>query len=56
MTIKTIEQQAYITAADTPASMSGEWEAYFSLLETLDIPVDFMENRMELLLPDQGER
>lgn len=56
MTIKTIEQQAYITAADIPASIISEWEAYFSLLETLDLPADFMENRIELLLPDRGER
>lgn len=55
MAIKTIEQEAYIMAADTPASMPGEWESYFSLIAALDLPMDFMDNRHALLPPAKGD-
>lgn len=43
-------------SADQLAEKPGEWASFFSLLDTLEIPADFMVNREILLPDDRGER
>jgi hypothetical protein len=39
---------------DQLAEKPGEWASFFSLLDTLEIPADFMSDREALLPDDRG--
>lgn len=55
MAIKTNDNEAYITAADIPASINDDWENYFSIQQSLDLPADFMNDRIQLLPVAKGD-
>ena len=48
-------QHAY-SNVDQPAEKPGEWETFFALLDTLEIPQDFMDDRNEWLPQDREGR
>ena len=47
--------QPHERMGDVIAEKPGEWESFFVLLDTLNIPQDFMDDRNELLPDDREE-
>ncbi len=50
------EPQRSYSNVDQPAEMPGEWASFFALLDTLEIPQDFMDDRNEWLPQDREGR